>query len=267
MEGSTPTDNQANAGSAFQTLNKLREFPIINSAWTQSSGLYNRVKESNPLVGNALATAESTVQQAAAHATTYPSVQRLSNPLAKVDETLARGLTCLEQRVPIVKAEPAVIYEGAKSYVTYVTGRVSEARQNVTVRSLKDLAKEKANEVLNSRYGNIAFQGFTNSTFFAEQFIDHYLPLEAQDHNSANSTNYQEVAALTTDQDKFLFTLQTIGRIAGKLKRGVSLGLHQIPRQAVDFLNRTGLMVNLSAYLNLVNQHLAQQQSSGNRAT
>lgn len=72
-------------------------------------GVYNRVKESNPLVGNALATAESTVQQAAAHATTYPSVQRLSNPLAKVDETLARGLTCLEQRVPIVKAEPAVV--------------------------------------------------------------------------------------------------------------------------------------------------------------
>jgi hypothetical protein len=75
------------------------------------------------------------------------------------------------------------------------------------------------------------------------------------------------LSALTTDQDKILFTIQTIGRIAGKLKRGVSIGIAQIPRQALDFLNNSPLMINLASYLNLVNQHLARQQSSQTPAT
>lgn len=260
MANTNSAETQTN-GPQFQTINKLWEFPIISSAWTQSSGLYNRVKECSPLLNNALTTAESTVQFAAA--TASPTVQKFHAPLSMVDQTLTRGLNSLEQRVPIVKAEPAVLYEGAKSYIT---AKVTDVRQNMSVRSLKDLAKEKANEVLNSRYGNIAFQGFTNSTFFAEQCIDHYLPLpnEPQD---VNSNAYQEVSALTTDQDKILFTIQTIGRIAGKLKRGVSIGIAQIPRQALDFLNNSPLMINLASYLNLVNQHLARQQSSQTPAT
>lgn len=266
MSSTSPTDQSASAASGFQTLSKLREFPLINSAWTQSSGLYNRVKESSPLVGSALSTAESTVTLAAVHATSYPTVQRFQAPLARVDETLARGLTCLEQRVPLVKAEPAVLYEGARSCVNYISGRVADVRQNVTVRSLKDLAKEKANEVLNSRYGNIAFQGFSNSTFVAEQLIDHYLPLsnEVQDRDAAA---YQEILALSSDQDRLLFTLQTLGRIAGKLKRGVALSVRQLPAQAIDMLNRTGLMIHLASYLALVNQHLASQQSQPQRTS
>ncbi|KAL1459417.1 hypothetical protein WDU94_011399 [Cyamophila willieti] len=153
MASGTASDTQT-GGPQCQTINKLWEFPLISSAWTQSSSLYNRVKEASPLLNNALTTAESTVQYAAATAT--PTVQMFQTPLSKVDETLTRGLNSLEQRVPLVKAEPAVLLEGAKSYIV---SKVTDVRQNVTVRSLKDLAKEKANEVLNSRYGNIAFQG------------------------------------------------------------------------------------------------------------
>lgn len=245
----------ANSPPQFQTLNKLWEFPIVNSAWNTSTGIYNRVREINPVITNALATAESTVQLAAQ--TAAPVAQRFQSPLSAVDQTLTRGLTTLEQRVPIVKAEPHVLYEGAKNFIT---SRVTEVRQNLTVRSLKDLAKEKANEVLSSRYGNMAFQGFSNSTFFAEQFIDHYLPLE--NDADTNSSAYHEVSALTTDQDRILFTIQAIGRIAGKLKRGVVLGVNQINRQAFDYLNRSSLMVNLAGYLRLVNEHLASQQSN-----
>uniref|UniRef100_A0A8D8U960 Lipid storage droplets surface-binding protein 2 n=1 Tax=Cacopsylla melanoneura TaxID=428564 RepID=A0A8D8U960_9HEMI len=257
MASGTASDSQT--GPQCQTINKLWEFPLISSAWTQSSGLYNRVKEASPLLNNALSTAESTVQYAAATAT--PTVQMFQAPLSRVDQTLTRGLNSLEQRVPLVKAEPGVLLEGAKSYIV---SKVADVRQNVTVRSLKDLAKEKANEVLNSRYGNIAFQGFTNSTFYAESFIDHYLPL-ANETQDANATDYREVASLTTDQDKILFTIQTIGRIAGKIKRGAIIGITQIPQQAVNLLNRSGLMITLASYLNLVNQHLANQQSSPNR--
>ncbi|KAI5703285.1 hypothetical protein M8J75_009956 [Diaphorina citri] len=229
MANTNSAETQTNGGPQFQTINKLWEFPIISSAWTQSSGLYNRVKECSPLLNNALTTAESTVQFAAA--TASPTVQKFHAPLSMVDQTLTRGLNSLEQRVPIVKAEPAVLYEGAKSYIT---AKVTDVRQNIT--------------------------------FFAEQCIDHYLPLpnEPQD---VNSNAYQEVSALTTDQDKILFTIQTIGRIAGKLKRGVSIGIAQIPRQALDFLNNSPLMINLASYLNLVNQHLARQQSSQTPAT
>lgn len=59
------------------------------------------------MLNNALSTAESTVQYAAA--TAQPTVQMFQAPLSMVDQTLTRGLNTLEQRVPMVKAEPAQV--------------------------------------------------------------------------------------------------------------------------------------------------------------
>lgn len=86
---------------------KLREYPLVNSAVTTSTGVYLHVKSSNSFVNSTLNSAEVALNVAAQMA--LPLAEQFKDPISCLDRKLARGLEVLEEKVPIVKEPPGQV--------------------------------------------------------------------------------------------------------------------------------------------------------------
>jgi len=61
-----------------ESINRMATIPVVKSALGIATGLYSRVKESNPIVGSSLSRAEQTVLLVADSA--KPVIQKLEKP-------------------------------------------------------------------------------------------------------------------------------------------------------------------------------------------
>lgn len=114
--------------------------------------------------------------------TAAPIVNRLDRPIAYVDQTLVKGIEQLEVKAPIIKDTPQEIYTQAKNKVIDVVQPHLErvvkfkAAGQQKAASLKDLAWQKANEVLATQYGSLAVNGVDTTTALAERLLEYYFP-------------------------------------------------------------------------------------------
>lgn len=114
--------------------------------------------------------------------TAAPIVNRLDRPIAYVDQTLVKGIEQLETKAPIIKDTPQEIYTQAKNKVIDVVQPHLErvvkfkAAGQQKASSLKDLAWQKANEVLATQYGSLAVNGVDTTTALAERLLEYYFP-------------------------------------------------------------------------------------------
>lgn len=128
----------------------------------------------------ALNAAEDCVARAVT--TAAPIVNRLDRPIAYVDQTLVKGIEQLETKAPIIKDTPQEIYTQAKNKVIDVVQPHLErvvkfkAAGQQKASSLKDLAWQKANEVLATQYGSLAVNGVDTTTALAERLLEYYFP-------------------------------------------------------------------------------------------
>lgn len=128
----------------------------------------------------ALNAAEDCVARAVT--TAAPIVNRLDRPIAYVDQTLVKGIAQLETKAPIIKDTPQEIYTQAKNKVIDVVQPHLErvvkfkAAGQQKASSLKDLAWQKANEVLATQYGSLAVNGVDTTTALAERLLEYYFP-------------------------------------------------------------------------------------------
>lgn len=248
----------------MEVMDRIWRLPVMESAWNTSHNIYDRVKNANGLAHWTLSTAEGAVHMAVE--TIAPVAHRLSTPIHVVDMKLCQGLDLLEQKVPIVKEQPQQVGEILESTKELVSTKVvqpvlqtASAAKQVNVASLKDLSWTKANEILESRYGHMALQGLDSTSSVADTYLDYYLPEEEEEED-----DNQRLHPSSECEDKVLHTAHTVGRLSNKVGRRVyrtlSQRLNNINKQNInEYLNNLSLVVQLTSYLNSVNQGVEQR--------
>nr|BAN20534.1 lipid storage droplets surface binding protein 2 [Riptortus pedestris] len=192
----------------IHVIDKLREIPLVQSAYSTSTGVYNRVKESSALLTWTLQSAEGAFMTAMG--AVAPVANKLQQPIHVVDDTLCKGIDVLQEKVPIVKEQPAQILETAKTVVSLaIQPKVSQ------ISAFTTKSWDKANEVLSTtHYGNVALNGLDSASSTADQYIDYYLPA-AEDEENIHPHPSADC------EDKVMHTVHTVGTLSTKVGRRV----------------------------------------------
>lgn len=95
----------------LKVIDRVKELPIVEIALIKSAETYYKVKDSNALVNWALTTAETSLNTAKKQAIPIaaPIAKKLESPIGFVDNTLCFGLDKIEEKVPLVKEQPAQV--------------------------------------------------------------------------------------------------------------------------------------------------------------
>ncbi|TDG43556.1 hypothetical protein AWZ03_010031 [Drosophila navojoa] len=258
----------------LESLERIIKLPVVNAAWDKSQDVYGKVKGKNRVFNWALNAAEDCVARAVT--TAAPIVNRLDRPIAYVDQTLVKGIETLEVKAPIIKDTPQEIYAQAKNKVIDVVqphlDRVVKfkAAGQQKAASLKDLAWQKANEVLATQYGSLAVNGVDTTTALAERLLEYYFPKSDSDieedndkqkavvRNGKSAENDMPVPA---SEDPVLHTVQTVGRLSNKISRrvyrNVSRQIKQVQQGNInDYLSSLIAALKLHQYINFINSSM-----------
>ncbi|XP_017881308.1 lipid storage droplets surface-binding protein 2-like [Ceratina calcarata] len=191
------------------------EVPMIETAISRSFTTYSRIKDRHQLLNWALTTAETSLTSAGVMAV-VPIAKKLENPIQFIDHTLCLGLDKIEEKVPMVREKPEQILENAcaiaKRTMQPAVSTISLANELIISNALSLGAKSwsKANQLLETQYGNAAIRGFDSTADVVDKIIDKYFP----------ATGDEESIVINTE-DKLLHTLQTLGRLSNKAARRV----------------------------------------------
>uniref|UniRef100_A0A182MZK8 Lipid storage droplets surface-binding protein 2 n=1 Tax=Anopheles dirus TaxID=7168 RepID=A0A182MZK8_9DIPT len=240
----------------LESLDRMLKLPVVDATWQQTQNVYGRVKDYNPLLTWALGTAEDVVCRAVT--ISAPLVQKLDRPLQLVDQTLVKGIDKLEVNAPIIKEQPAEIYQQARTRVIETVKphieKVCELRSASQQRaaSLKDLSWRKANEVLATQYGSLAVNGVDTTAQLAERLLDYYFPKSDTDADDDN-------VPISAKDDPVLHTVQTVGRLSNKVARRVyrtvSTQVKSLRKEDVrDYVATLIAVLRLTQYLNFINE-------------
>ncbi|XP_017870984.1 PREDICTED: lipid storage droplets surface-binding protein 2 isoform X2 [Drosophila arizonae] len=242
----------------LESLERIIKLPVVNAAWDKSQDVYGKVKGKNRVFNWALNAAEDCVARAVT--TAAPIVNRLDRPIAYVDQTLVKGIETLEVKAPIIKDTPQEIYAQAKNKVIDVVQPHLErvvkfkAAGQQKAASLKDLAWQKANEVLATQYGSLAVNGVDTTTALAERLLEYYFPKSESDIEEDN-------VPVSASEDPVLHTVQTVGRLSNKISRrvyrNVSRQIKQVQQGNInDYLSSLIAALKLHQYINFINSSM-----------
>ncbi|XP_037938157.1 lipid storage droplets surface-binding protein 2 isoform X1 [Teleopsis dalmanni] len=266
----------------LESLERIIKLPVVGAAWDKSQDVYGKVKGKNRVFNWALSAAEDCVTRAVT--TAAPIVSKLDRPIQYMDQTLVKGIDKLEVKAPIIKDTPQEIYNQAKSKVIDVVqphiDRVVKfkAAGQQKAASLKELAWQKANEVLATQYGSLAVTGVDTTTALAERLLEYYFPKsesdveEDNDNKQINVTNgnlAENDIPVPASEDPVLHTVQTVGRLSNKISRrvyrNVSRQIKQVQKGNInDYLSSLIAALRLHQYINFINSSMGtnSEQSS-----
>lgn len=240
----------------LESLERIIKLPVVGAAWDKSQDVYGKVKGKNRVFNWALTAAEDCVS--CAINTAAPIVCKL--PIQLVDQTLVKGIDKLEVKAPIIKDTPQEIYNQAKSKVIDVVqphiDRVTKFKTGgqQMASSLKDLAWQKANEVLATQYGSLAVNGVDTTTALAERLLEYYFPKSETDEEEDN-------VPVPASQDPVLHTVQTVGRLSNKIARrvyrNVSKKIYEVKKtSASEYAGALCAALKLHQYINFINSSM-----------
>ncbi|XP_065363082.1 lipid storage droplets surface-binding protein 2 isoform X2 [Calliphora vicina] len=187
----------------LECLERIIQLPVVGAAWDKSQDVYGKVKGNNRVFNWALNAAEDCVSRAVT--TAAPIVCRLDDKIQFVDQTLVKGIDKLEVTAPIIKNTPQEIYAQAKNKVIDAVqptiNRVInfKAAGEQKAASLKDLAWQKANEVLATQYGSLAVSGVDTTTALAERLLEYYFPKSESEDEEDNDN--KKIAVVQNGQN------------------------------------------------------------------
>ncbi|XP_073829454.1 lipid storage droplet-2 isoform X3 [Musca autumnalis] len=243
----------------LESLERIIKLPVVGAAWDKSQDVYGKVKGKNRVFNWALSAAEDCVSRAVT--TAAPIVSRLDRPIQYVDQTLVKGIDKLEVKAPIIKDTPQEIYNQAKNKVIDVVQphidrvvKFKTAGQQKAA-SLKDLAWQKANEVLATQYGSLAVNGVDTTTALAERLLEYYFP------KSESDVEEDDNVPVPASEDPVLHTVQTVGRLKNKISRrvyrNVSRQIRKVQKGNVnDYLSSLIAALKLHQYINFINSSM-----------
>uniref|UniRef100_A0A1A9VHX0 Lipid storage droplets surface-binding protein 2 n=1 Tax=Glossina austeni TaxID=7395 RepID=A0A1A9VHX0_GLOAU len=154
----------------LESLERIIKLPVVGAAWDKSQDVYGKLKGRNLVFNWAFSAVENCVVRAVT--TAAPIVSCLDRPIQYV-----------EVKAPIIKDTPQEIYNQAKNKVIDVVQphidrvvKLKNAGQQKAASS-KDLAWQKANEVLATQYGSLAVNGVDTTSALAERLLEYYFPI------------------------------------------------------------------------------------------
>ncbi|XP_055911402.1 lipid storage droplets surface-binding protein 2 isoform X1 [Eupeodes corollae] len=270
----------------LESLERMMNLPMVGAAWQQSQDVYGKVKGNNRLFNWALSTAEDCVTRAVT--ITSPIVSAFDRPIQYVDQTLVKGIDKLEVKAPIIKDTPTEIYNQAKTkvidavhpHIEKVVKLKSAGQQKAS--SLKDLAWQKANEVLATQYGSLAVNGVDSTTALAERLLEYYFPNKGNEVEEENDKkqvaimNARNLKAndmpISANEDPVLHTVQTVGRLSNKISRRVystvsSQIKHMKKENVNDYIASLIAALRLTQYINFINSSIGNQIESSSQTT
>ncbi|XP_012222221.1 lipid storage droplets surface-binding protein 2 isoform X2 [Linepithema humile] len=251
----------------LEVLDRVKNIPVIHSAIEKTGSTYSYVKDSHHLVNWALRYAEAGLYYATATAApiTVPLAKKFEGQISAVDQKLCEGLDIVEQKVPIVKKPPQQIYDAAKavmsSSVQPTIEKLNAAKESATQQAstLKEISIAKANELLNTEYGNKAVQGVDNTSVLVNRLLDHYFPSVEGEENAPNP--------ISADENKVLHALQTIGQLstktANRVYHSVAAQLRTVKKEDVTtYISSVVSILHLTQFLNLGQKQVEDKQAS-----
>lgn len=240
----------------LEVLDRVKNIPVVHSAIEKTGSTYSYVKDSHHLVNWALSQAEAGLNLATATAVplAVPLVKKFEGSISAVDQKLCEGLDMVEQKVPIVKQPPQQIYDAAKAVMSSslqpTLEKLNTAKESATQQAstLKEISMTKANELLNTQYGNMAVQGVDNTSVLVNRLLDHYFPPVEGEENRPNP--------VSADENKVLHAVQTIGQLstktANRVYHSVAAQLKTVKKEDVaTYISNVVSILHLTQYLNL----------------
>ncbi|XP_076171784.1 lipid storage droplets surface-binding protein 2-like [Ptiloglossa arizonensis] len=216
-EAKNSTDNITSENMPhLESIERVKRIPLIHSAIEKTESTYSYLKDSNQLINWALSNAEAGLHYATATAAplTAPLAKKFEEQITAVDQKLCEGLNIVEQKVPIMKQPPQQIYDAAKAVMNSslqpTIDKLHAAKESATQQAstLKDISIVKANELLNTEYGNMAVQGVDNTSILINGLLDRYFPPVEGEENMP--------VPVSADENKVLHAVQTIGQLSAK---------------------------------------------------
>jgi hypothetical protein len=240
----------------LEVLDRVRNIPVVHSAIEKTGSTYSYVKDSHQLVNWALNYAEAGLHYATATAVplAIPLAKKFEGQISAVDQKLCEGLNMVEQKVPIVTKPPQQIYDAAKAVMSSslqpTMEKLNTAKESATQQAstLKEISITKANELLNTQYGNMAVQGVDNTSVLVNRLLDHYFPPVEGEGNAPNP--------ISADENKVLHAVQTIGQLstktANRVYHSVAAQLRTVKKEDVaTYISSVVSILHLTQYLNL----------------
>ncbi|KAG5344819.1 LSD2 protein, partial [Acromyrmex charruanus] len=254
MADAAKTTPNSSDGPRFEVLDRVKNIPVVHSAIEKTGSTYSYVKDSHHLVNWALNQAEAGLHYATATAVpiAVPLAKKFEGQINAVDQKLCEGLNIVEQKVPIVKKPPQQIYDAAKAVMSSslqpTIEKLNTAKESATQQAstLKEISITKANELLNTQYGNMAVQGVDNTSILVNRLLDHYFPSVEGEENTPHP--------ISADENKVLHTVQTIGQLstktANRVYHSVAAQLKTIKKEDVaTYISSVVSILHLTQYL------------------
>lgn len=220
----------------LKAFDRVLGLPTVELALVKSVETYSRVKDSNQLVHWAFTIAEMSLNAASKPAVfmmpiAVPIAKMFESPINFVDYTLCFGLDKIEEKMPIVKEKPEEILKKATLSISHINDLII-----IQATTVRDISWNKTNQILDTHYGSVAMRGLDSTAAVIDKLIDKFFPAKEEEEK-------QDIQ----EEDKLLYTLQTLGHLSNKAARRVYFNIiHHL-----NVINKYGLLVDYIS--NLVN--------------
>nr|XP_012140330.1 PREDICTED: lipid storage droplets surface-binding protein 2-like isoform X3 [Megachile rotundata] len=157
------------------------------------------------------------------------------------------------------------IYDAAKAVMssslqpTIDKLHVAKESASQQASTIKEISIAKANELLNTQYGNMAVQGVDNTSLLINRLLDHYFPPVKEEEIKP--------APVSADENKVLHAVQTIGQLstktANRVYHSVAAQLKTVNKEDVSsYISNVVSILHLTHFLSLNDKHSDKEAQS-----
>ncbi|XP_069834116.1 perilipin-3 isoform X2 [Dendropsophus ebraccatus] len=222
-------------------VDRVTQLPLVSSACSVVSAVYNSTKDSHPYIRNVCDVAEKGAKTLTGVAVTgsKPLISRLEPQIATANELACKGLDKLESTLPILQQPAEKVVSDTKELVTgardavvgVVTNTVTGARDTVTsavsgimglaagaVQGSMDVTRSVVSTVMDTQVGQLVTGSLDTVLGKSEEWVDHYLPMTDEELSQLASTvEGFEVAPLQQQREQQSYYVR-LGSLSSRLR-------------------------------------------------
>ncbi|XP_044161214.1 perilipin-3-like isoform X2 [Bufo gargarizans] len=255
----TPVQVAEAAEQQQNVVERVTQLPLVSSACSMVSAVYNSTKDSHPYIRNVCDVAEKGAKTLTDVAVTgsKPILSRLEPQIATANDLACKGLDKLESTLPILQKPTEKVVSDTKELVTgardavvgVVTNTVTGTRDTVTsavsgimglaagaVQGSMGLTRSVVSTVMDTQVGQFVTSSLDTVLGKSEELVDHYLPMTDEELSQLASTvEGFEVAPLQQQKEQQSYYVR-LGSLSSRLRHRAyqhSLGKMETVKQSV----------------------------------
>ncbi|XP_044161195.1 perilipin-3-like isoform X1 [Bufo gargarizans] len=237
----TPVQVAEAAEQQQNVVERVTQLPLVSSACSMVSAVYNSTKDSHPYIRNVCDVAEKGAKTLTDVAVTgsKPILSRLEPQIATANDLACKGLDKLESTLPILQKPTEKVVSDTKELVTgardavvgVVTNTVTGTRDTVTsavsgimglaagaVQGSMGLTRSVVSTVMDTQVGQFVTSSLDTVLGKSEELVDHYLPMTDEELSQLASTvEGFEVAPLQQQKEQQSYYVR-LGSLSSRLR-------------------------------------------------